>query len=108
MVYPHKDVAAADAAVEGAAARMPRTVAAGALRALLARNLETPRWDEVADRCLTCGNCTMVCPTCFCTSVEEIVDSGTYKNLEHGNIVLHVMAAAPGAASATATISAPA
>ena len=35
---------------------------------LLAPNLEHPRWDDVADRCLTCGNCTMVCPTCFCTT----------------------------------------
>ena len=36
--------------------------------------LEHPRWDEVADRCLTCGNCTMVCPTCFCTTVEDMTD----------------------------------
>ena len=34
-------------------------------------NLEHPRWDEVAERCLTCGNCTMVCPTCFCSSIED-------------------------------------
>ena len=38
------------------------------------RNLEHPRWDEVAERCLTCGNCTMVCPTCFCTTVEDVTD----------------------------------
>jgi len=69
-----EDVAAADAAVEGAAARMTRTVEAGDLRDLLARNLENPRWDEVAERCLTCGNCTMVCPTCFCTSIEDVSD----------------------------------
>ena len=25
-------------------------------------------------RCLTCGNCTLVCPTCFCTSVEDVTD----------------------------------
>jgi sulfhydrogenase subunit beta (sulfur reductase) len=68
------DVAAADAAIDGAAARMGRTVEAGDLRDLLARNLEHPRWDEVAKRCLTCGNCTMVCPTCFCTSGEEVSD----------------------------------
>ena len=43
-------------------------------RDLLYRNYEHPRWDEVADRCLTCGNCTMVCPTCFCTSVEDVTD----------------------------------
>ena len=33
-----------------------------------------PRWDDVAERCLTCGNCTMVCPTCFCTTVEDHSD----------------------------------
>ena len=32
------------------------------------------RWDDVASRCLTCGNCTMVCPTCFCTTVEDTSD----------------------------------
>ena len=35
---------------------------------------EHPRWDEVADRCLACTNCTMVCPTCFCHTVEETPD----------------------------------
>jgi ferredoxin len=41
---------------------------------LLLGNLEHPRWDEVADRCLACTNCTLVCPTCFCASVEEVSD----------------------------------
>jgi ferredoxin len=69
-----EDVADADAAVEGAARRMTRTVESGDLRDLLARNLEHPRWEQVAERCLTCGNCTMVCPTCFCTNVEDVSD----------------------------------
>jgi len=68
------DVAAARDALERAAARMGRSVEATGLRDLLADNLEHPRWDEVADRCLTCGNCTMVCPTCFCVSVEDVTD----------------------------------
>ena len=68
------DLAASQAAVDGAAARMTRSVQSGDLRDLLARNLEHPRWEEVAERCLTCGNCTMVCPTCFCTSVEDVSD----------------------------------
>ena len=41
---------------------------------LLRENLEHPHWDEVASRCLSCTNCTMVCPTCFCSSVSEVSD----------------------------------
>jgi ferredoxin len=41
---------------------------------LLMGNLEHPRWTQVAERCLACGNCTLVCPTCFCASVEEVSD----------------------------------
>jgi ferredoxin len=40
----------------------------------LKHNLEHPRWDQVAQRCLSCANCTMVCPTCFCTTVEDTTD----------------------------------
>ncbi len=43
---------------------------------LLARNIEHPRWDVVADRCLACGNCTLVCPTCFCSDVHDTTDVG--------------------------------
>ena len=38
---------------------------------LLKRNYEHPNWQSVAERCLACANCTMVCPTCFCTNVED-------------------------------------
>ncbi len=44
------------------------------LRELLLNNLEHDRWEQVAERCLACGNCTMVCPTCFCSTVEELTD----------------------------------
>ncbi|MGD9722933.1 MAG: 4Fe-4S dicluster domain-containing protein [Pirellulales bacterium] len=44
------------------------------IRDLLLNNLEHPRWNEVAARCLSCTNCTMVCPTCFCSSVHEVSD----------------------------------
>jgi len=45
---------------------------------LLLGNLEHPRWQLVAERCLACTNCTMACPTCFCSSNEEVPDlSGT-------------------------------
>lgn len=40
----------------------------------LKNNLEHPHWEKVAQRCLSCANCTMVCPTCFCTTVEDVTD----------------------------------
>ena len=76
---PHRsagqgDVDAAELAVSGAAERMGRSVEAGDLRDLLASTLDHPRWDDVAERCLTCGNCTLVCPTCFCSGIEDVTD----------------------------------
>ena len=62
------------AASDRAAAEMGRELETEGLPELLARNYEHPRWDEVSERCLTCGNCTMVCPTCFCTTVEDSTD----------------------------------
>jgi Fe-S-cluster-containing hydrogenase component 2 len=41
---------------------------------LMAGSREARRWEDVASRCLTCGNCTMVCPTCFCTTTEDVAD----------------------------------
>jgi ferredoxin len=66
--------AAASAGHARAAAEMGRELDADGIRDLLFRNYEHPRWDDVAERCLSCGNCTMVCPTCFCTSVEDVTD----------------------------------
>jgi ferredoxin len=80
---PHRaatadDIRVAEAVVARAAASMGREMQSDGLRDLLMRNLAHPRWDDVSERCLTCGNCTMVCPTCFCTTVEDASDlSGT-------------------------------
>ena len=68
------EVAAASQAVRDAAGQMGRTMDTAAVKDLLQRNLEHPRWDEVAGRCLACGNCTMACPTCFCTTVSDEID----------------------------------
>lgn len=46
---------------------------------------EHPRWDTVAARCLACANCTMVCPTCFCHTVEESPDL-TGQRTEHARL----------------------
>jgi ferredoxin len=76
---PHREAAEPDRAGALAvhartAASMGREMDTAGIKELLYRNYEHPRWDEVADRCLTCGNCTMVCPTCFCTTVEDVTD----------------------------------
>ena len=65
------DEEAAAAVVARAARDIDGRFDSADLHDLLLRNLESPRWDEVAERCLTCGNCTLVCPTCFCTHVED-------------------------------------
>ncbi len=51
-----------------------RTLDADRAPRLLAENLEHERWDEVAERCLACGNCTLACPTCFCAAFEQRTD----------------------------------
>lgn len=63
----------ADEAVGGAAVQTRHMDTTG-IRELLYENFEHPRWDNVAARCLSCANCTMVCPTCFCTTVEDVSD----------------------------------
>jgi ferredoxin len=65
-----------------AAAEVPKRAAREQVRRIdpttvhdvLMNNLEHPRWDDVARRCLACANCTMVCPTCFCSTVNEVND----------------------------------
>jgi len=68
------DTETADQITERTAASMGRQMDTGGIKDLLYANLEHPRWEEVASRCLACGNCTMACPTCFCFSVENVSD----------------------------------
>ena len=72
-----EDIAAADAVIASAATRMGRELDTTDLPAKLLANLEHPRWDDVAERCLSCGNCTLACPTCFCTTIEDRTDLGS-------------------------------
>ena len=68
------EIAGAEAIVARTAESMGRTLDTTDIRNLLVDNPEHPRWADVADRCLSCGNCTMVCPTCFCSTVEDVTD----------------------------------
>jgi sulfhydrogenase subunit beta (sulfur reductase) len=68
------DLHEAEAGVEKAASQQTRAIDNDGIQDLLYQSFEHPRWDHVAARCLTCANCTMVCPTCFCTTVEDMSD----------------------------------
>ena len=57
---------------ENAAGRMGRSLDTDGLRDLLYASAESPQWEKAASRCLACTNCTLVCPTCFCTSVDRV------------------------------------
>jgi len=65
---------AAEHVIARTAASMGRTLDTTDIHQRLQQRSEHPRWEETAKRCLTCGNCTMVCPTCFCTTVEDATD----------------------------------
>lgn len=76
---PHSEATEADRStveriMEKTASQMGRTLDTTDIKNLLYQNLDHPRWDQVATRCLSCANCTMVCPTCFCSTVEDVTD----------------------------------
>ncbi|MGW4394089.1 4Fe-4S dicluster domain-containing protein [Amycolatopsis nivea] len=68
------EVSEARAEVTAAVGRMGRAMPDADLPAAIREGRESPQWEEVAGRCLTCANCTMVCPTCFCTTTEDHTD----------------------------------
>ena len=68
------DRARAEALVAAAARSMGRSLELDGLPKALAGNFEHHGWDDVARRCMACANCTMVCPTCFCSTVEDTTD----------------------------------
>lgn len=72
---PEERLAAA-ASAGRAAEEQTRHLDTEGLPQLLAARAEHPRWSEVAGRCLSCGNCTLVCPTCFCTTVDDDAELG--------------------------------
>lgn len=60
-----------DSLLASAADSMGKRLDTTDIQGLLQGNALNPRWESVAERCLACGNCTMVCPTCFCSTVED-------------------------------------
>jgi ferredoxin len=68
------DLEMEDKLLEAAAGKMGRSLGVEGLAAALDGSCDHPRWEEVAERCQACANCTMVCPTCYCHTVEDSTD----------------------------------
>lgn len=63
--------ARAQVIIEQTTQNMGRAVQTEGLKEALQANSLHPEWQAVASRCLACANCTMVCPTCFCATLED-------------------------------------
>jgi ferredoxin len=68
------EVSMGEDVVRNATSGMKRTLDTRGIKELLYKNAEDPEWEKVGARCLSCTNCTMVCPTCFCNTVEDSTD----------------------------------
>jgi ferredoxin len=69
-----REIALAEHAVASVAEQQGRHLDTADLASRLSERYDHPHWDELEARCLACGNCTLVCPTCFCTTVEDHAD----------------------------------
>lgn len=70
----HAETGAAVDVVEAVRTQIGEPLPMAGIDQRLKHQLDNPRWGVVAERCVECGNCTMSCPTCFCTSVTERSD----------------------------------
>ena len=69
-----QEVAQGEAVIERARSLIKRKLDTRGIKELLYQNVDHPEWEKVGDRCLSCTNCTMVCPTCFCNTIEDSTD----------------------------------
>ncbi len=68
------DLSGAQQALGRAAAQVRRHLRTDGLPELLSQSYDHPMWKQIGERCLGCGNCTLVCPTCFCSNIEDVTD----------------------------------
>ncbi|MBD3234231.1 MAG: sulfite reductase subunit A [candidate division Zixibacteria bacterium] len=68
------EIKTAEKAIEQTIANMSKILNTDGLKEKIWANLDSLYWDEIAERCLNCGNCTLVCPTCFCADIEDTTD----------------------------------
>ena len=84
-IAPEARLSQDEAKITSCAESQTRSLPQESLPETLQERHDHPRWDEVAKRCLSCANCTMVCPTCFCHGVEE-TPSLDYQHSTHARV----------------------
>ncbi len=80
----NNDIQEKNSRIQNCRMTMKKSIRAQELPSVIYRNLEHPRWAEIAKKDLECGNCTQVCPTCFCNSNYDYIEisSISKKHLE--------------------------
>lgn len=68
------EISIADKLISNNAKSQKRSINKDNMKGLLQANATSTQWNEIATRCLSCANCTLVCPTCFCSTVEDVTD----------------------------------
>ena len=82
----------AELKIRGAHEHMGRKLETAGLKQILDETIEHPQFEDVAKRCLSCGNCTMVCPSCFCSTVTDttnLADPSTTRNRQWESCFTH-------------------
>lgn len=54
--------------------QISKTLDTSQIKDVFYKKRTSPVWEKVGNACLSCANCTMVCPTCFCTTIEDTSD----------------------------------
>lgn len=69
-----KEQLAESESIAANAANQKRQLPAIDISSQLMKELDNDAWHNIAARCLSCGNCTLVCPTCFCHSENDVAE----------------------------------
>ncbi len=71
-----KQIKAADKVKQEAENSMAHSFDPAGAREALQKSFDNEYWEELANRCLGCGICTFLCPTCHCFDINDITFKG--------------------------------
>jgi ferredoxin len=66
-----KNMLAESERIKARASKQKRQLPGHDIKSRMMHELDNEAWHDIATKCLSCGNCTSVCPTCFCHAEKE-------------------------------------